>query len=277
MHIGVYIFATDYSMPVDELARALEERNFESLFLPEHTHIPVSRKTPWPGGGPLPKEYSHTHDPFVALAIAAANTKRLRLGTGICLIAQRDPITTAKSVASLDMLSNGRVIFGIGAGWNQDEMENHGTEYKARYRIMRENMLAMKAIWTEDEASFHGDHVNFDPIWSYPKPVQKPHPPILLGGETEHTLKRIVEFGDGWLPRPRGFDPAAGMASLKAAAERAGRDMSTLSVSVFGAKPEQETLERYAAAGVERALFMLPSESSENLLPRLDKYARLIA
>ena len=278
MHVGVFNFATDYSMPVDELARALEERGFESLFLPEHTHIPTSRKTPWPGGAELPKEYSHTHDPFVALAVAAANTSKLKVGTGICLVPQRDPIVTAKSIASVDMLSNGRFIFGIGAGWNQDEMENHGTVYKARFRIMREHVLAMKALWTEEEAEYHGEFVNFDPVWCYPKPQQRPHPPILLGGESEHTMKRIVEFCDGWFPRARfGFDVVSGMASLKAVADQAGRDMSTISITVFGAKPDRATLDSYVEAGVERSLLGLPTSDRDATLKKLDEFAALIA
>lgn len=276
MHLGVYIFATDYSMRIDELASALEERNFESLFLPEHTHIPTSRKTPWPGGGELPREYSHTHDPFIALAIAAAATKNLKLGTGICLVPQRDPIVTAKVIASLDQLSAGRFIFGIGAGWNVDEMENHGVVHKTRFRQMREHVLAMKALWSEEEASFHGEFVNFDPVWSYPKPHQQPNPPIILGGETDHTMRRIVEFCDGWLPRPRGgFDVIKGVQRLKEIADENGRDMSTLSVTVFGAKPDREVLDSYREAGIDRVLFTLPSEGGDKLLPMLDKLAEL--
>jgi probable F420-dependent oxidoreductase len=206
MHYGAFIFPTAYAIRIDELARALEERGFESLFVPEHTHIPLSRRTPFPGGGELPKEYSHTLDPFVALMAAAAVTTRLRVGTGICLLIQRDPIVTAKQVATLDLLSGGRFLFGVGAGWNADEMENHGTAFKSRFRVMRERVLAMKEIWTKDEAAFHGEFVNFDPIWCYPKPAQKPHPPVLLAGESAHTLRRVVEFGDGWFPRGRAGD-----------------------------------------------------------------------
>ena len=180
-----------------------KQRGFESLFVCEHTHIPVSRRTPFPGGGELPKRYSHTHDPFVALSFAAAATRTLKLGTGIALMPQRDPIITAKSVASLDQLSGGRFIFAIGGGWNVEEMENHGARYDTRFKLLRERVLAMKALWTQEEAEFHGEFVNFDPVWLYPKPKQKPHPPILLGGETDHTLRRVVEFCDGWFPRPR--------------------------------------------------------------------------
>ncbi|HEV8675798.1 MAG TPA: LLM class F420-dependent oxidoreductase [Methylomirabilota bacterium] len=277
MHYGAFMFPTAYAIRIDELARALEERGYESLFVPEHTHIPVSRRTPFPSGGELPKEYSHTLDPFVALTAAAAATTRLRVGTGICLVIERDPIVTAKQVASLDLLSNGRFLFGVGAGWNAEEMENHGTVFKTRFRLMRERVLAMKEIWTKDEAEFHGEFVNFDRIWSYPKPVQKPHPPVLLAGESGHTLRRVVEFGDGWFPRGRAGDQAilGGLADLKAQAARAGRDMRTISVSVFGAKPDPATLERYAAAGVTRAILRLPSEGRERILALLDDYAKL--
>jgi probable F420-dependent oxidoreductase len=198
MRMGVFYFPADYGIDIAELARALEERGFASLYVPEHTHIPTSRKTPFGGGGELPKRYSHTHDPFVALSFAAAATKKLLVGTGICLIPERDPIVTAKCVASLDRLSGGRFIFGIGGGWNVEEMENHGARYETRFKLLRERVLAMKALWTREQAEFHGEFVNFDPVWQYPKPKQKPHPPILLGGETDHTIRRVVEFCDGW-------------------------------------------------------------------------------
>ncbi len=277
MHFGVYMFATDFAIRIDELARAAEQRGFESLLVPEHTHIPKSRRSPWPGGPNLPQEYWHTHDPFVALATAAAVTTRLKVGTGICLIIERDPIVTAKAVASLDCLSNGRFLFGIGAGWNAEEMENHGTEFKSRFRRLREQVLAMQGIWTRDEPEFHGEFVNFDPIWCYPKPVQKPHPPVLLGGESDFTLQRVVDFCDGWLPRTRGnVDIPGRLAELKARAARAGRDMKTISVNVFGGKPDAATLDSYATAGVTRALFGLPSKDRESVLPLLDQYAKLI-
>jgi probable F420-dependent oxidoreductase len=278
MHTGLIIFATEYAIRIDELARAAEERGFESLFLPEHTHIPAGRRTPFPSGGELPREYKHTLDPFVALSVAAAVTTRLKVATGICLIIQRDPIVTAKEVASLDFLSNGRFIFGVGGGWNVDEMENHGTSYKTRFRVLRERVLAMKEIWTKEAAEFHGEFVRFDPIWSYPKPVQRPHPPVVLGGESGHTLQRVVEFCDGWLPRGRaGTDVVLkGLDDLEARAARAGRDVRTISVSVFGAPAEREALDRYAEAGVTRALLRLPSEPRDTILPLLDQYAKLI-
>ncbi len=275
MHYGVFIFATDFAIRIDELARAAEQRGFESLFVPEHTHIPKSRQSPWPGGPSLPKEYWHTHDPFVALATAAAVTTTLKVGTGICLVIERDPIITAKEVASLDFLSNGRFLFGIGGGWNAEEMANHGTDFKSRFRLLRERVLAMKEIWTKEEAEFHGEFVDFDPIWSYPKPVQKPHPPVLLGGESGYTLQRVVDFCEGWFPRGRA-DVLSGLADLKARAAKAGRDMKTISVSVFGAKPDPATLESYAAASITRAIFGLPSADRETVLPLLDKYAKLI-
>ena len=178
MDFGIAMFATDYAIRPDELARAAEERGFESLWFPEHTHIPASRKSPWPGGPELPKEYWHTHDLFVALAMAAAATKKLKIGSGICLLVERDPIMLAKEVATLDFLSNGRFLFGIGGGWNAEEMANHGTEFSQRWKLLRERIEAMKVIWREDDAAYHGELVDFDPIWSWPKPAQKPHPPI---------------------------------------------------------------------------------------------------
>ena len=278
MHLGVFMFATDYAIRIDELARAAEDRGFESLFVPEHTHIPTSRKTPWPGGAPLPEEYWHTHDPFVSLMAAAAATKRLKVGTGICLVIERDAIVLAKEVASLDALSNGRFLFGIGAGWNREEMENHGTEYKTRFSKLREQVLAMKEIWTKDEAEFHGKYVNFDPLWSWPKPAQKPHPPVLLGGATPKTRERVVDYCDGWLPI--GMDQKTvldGIADIRRLAEKKGRAPSTLSISVFGARPDRETLDGYEGAGVERVLLRLPSAGRDQTLTLLDQYAKLVA
>ena len=274
MKIGFFFFGTDYSMSVVELARELEERGFESLFLPEHTHIPASRRTPWPGGAELPRHYSHTLDPFVALAAAAAVTKTLRLGTGICLLTERDPIVTAKEVATIDLISGGRFEFGIGAGWNAEEMANHGTAFEARFRVMVDRAKAMQAIWTQDEAGYQGEFTAFEPIWSWPKPVQKPHPPILLGGETRHTLRRVMDFCDGWFPRGRGFgDPEAEMRRLRSAAKEAGRDIKTVSTTLFGAEPEAAYLEQCRAAGIDRALIGLPSEGRDAILPLLDQYA----
>ncbi|MEJ1979086.1 MAG: LLM class F420-dependent oxidoreductase [Acetobacteraceae bacterium] len=278
MRIGVFYFPTDYGIEPGELAAALEARGYGSLFLCEHTNIPVSRRTPFPGGGELPKRYVHTYDPFVGLSFAAAATKTLLLGTGICLVTQRDPIVTAKVVASLDRLSNGRFVFGIGAGWNVDEMENHGTQYKTRFKLMRERVLAMQTMWTQDQAEFHGDMVNFDPLWSYPKPLQRPYPPILLGGESDHTLRRVIEFCDGWFPRGGGdFDPAVAVERLRVAAESAGRDPSTLSITVFRVPAEAATLARYREAGIQSVLLEVPDLSRDEILRVLDKNAPLLA
>ncbi len=276
MHVGFFHFPTDYGIDVRQLASAIEARGYESLFLCEHTHIPTSRRTPFPGGGELPKRYSHTYDPFVALSFAAAATRTLKLGTGIALMTQRDPIVTAKVVASLDQLSGGRFIFGIGAGWNADEMENHGTRYESRFKVMRERVLAMRALWTQEEAQFHGEFVNFDPVWMYPKPSQKPHPPILLGGETDHTLKRVVEFCDGWFPRVRGeWEPKSAVARLHKAAQAAGRDPATLSITVFAAPADPAVLETYRDAGIERVLLGVPDKEPGDILRMLDENIRL--
>jgi probable F420-dependent oxidoreductase len=277
MLYGVSMFATDYAIRPDQLARELESRGFESLWLPEHTHIPASRRSPWPGGADLPQEYWHTYDPFAALMAAAMATTKLRVATGICLIVERDPITTAKEVASLDMLSNGRFIFGIGGGWNAEEMENHGTDFKKRWKVLRERVLAMKEIWTQEEAEFHGEFVNFDKIWSYPKPVQKPHPPILMGGDGPTTFDRVLEFCDGWIPiGVRSPNIAAKIVDLRRRAEAAGRDPQSVSVSVFGAKPDRAAIDELANAGVERVIFGLPSAGGDAILPKLDEYAGLI-
>jgi probable F420-dependent oxidoreductase len=276
MDIGVFYFPSDYGINVSELAGAVEARGFESLFLTEHTHIPISRKTPYPAGGELPKCYIHSHDPFVALSFAAAATTKLKLGTGVCLVPQRDPIITAKTIASLDQMSGGRFVFGIGAGWNQDEMENHGTVYETRYKVMRERVLAIKALWTHEQASFHGEFVNFDPVWMWPKPAQKPHPPILLGGNTDHTLRRVVEFCDGWIPIGfRGFDPSASVARLQRAAEAAKRDPKSLSITVFGAPADKAALDLYRKAGISRVLLQVPDESRDEILRLVDKLAPL--
>jgi probable F420-dependent oxidoreductase len=278
MRVGLTYFPTDYGIDIRELARAAEERGFESLLLPEHTHIPKSRRTPFPGGGELPKAYSHTHDPFVALSFAAAVTTKILLGTGICLIPQRDPIVTAKCVASLDQLSNGRFLFGIGGGWNVDEMENHGARYETRFKLMRERILAMKSLWTQPEAAFHGEMVNFDPVWSYPKPAQQPHPPILLGGSSDHTIKRVVEFCDGWLPIARpGFNAKEAVARLHQAASAAGRDYATLSISAFAAPPDEAVLAEYREAGIHRSLLVIPDQTRDEILHVLDQYARHVA
>jgi probable F420-dependent oxidoreductase len=277
MKYGLVIFPTDYSIRPDELARAAEERGFESLFFPEHTHIPASRRTPYPAGGELPKEYSHSHDPFVALSMAAAVTKKIKLATGICLVIERDPIVLAKEVASLDLLSGGRVILGIGGGWNVEEMENHGTAFKTRWKLLRERVEAMKAIWQNEEGSYSGELVKFDPIWSYPKPAQKPHPPILLGGHGEVALKRVVAYCDGWLPiSMMAGDLKKQIGELHRLAREKGRDPKAISVSVFWTQPDRQAIDAYGEMGAERVIFALQSESREKVLPILDGYAKLI-
>jgi len=273
MKFGVTMFPTEYSIGPAELARAVEERGFESLFFPEHTHIPTSRRSPWPGGAELPREYSHLLDPFVALSAAATATEHLLIGTGICLVIERDPITLAKEVASLDLISRGRFLFGIGGGWNREEMENHGTNPAQRWKLMRERILAMKAIWTQDEAEFHGRFVNFDPIWSWPKPVQKPHPPILVGGDGPRTFQRVVEYGDGWIPIPMRLQGPMSerVAELNRLAAEAGRE--PIPISVWGTPSRPEVIQHYAELGVERCVFLLPGASADKVLPLLDSYA----
>jgi probable F420-dependent oxidoreductase len=275
MHYGIVMFATHYAIRPDELGRAVEQRGFESLWVPEHTHIPASRKSPWPGGGDLPKEYWHSYDPFVALSMAAAVTTKIKLGTGICLVIERDPITTAKEVASLDHLSRGRFLFGIGGGWNAEEMENHGTAFKSRWRVLRERVLAMKAIWTQEEATYRGDHVSFERIWSYPKPAQKPHPPILMGGDGPTTFDRVLEFCDGWMPvAGRMANLADKITALQKRAKEAGR--GPIPVTAFMPKPDRAVLDPLEAAGVERVVLGVPSEPAEKVLPLLDRYATLM-
>src|SRR5579871_4191814 len=276
MRVGLFYFPTDYGIDIRELACAAEERGFDSLLLPEHTHIPTSRRTPYPGGGELPKAYSHTHDPFVALSFAAAATSKILLGTGICLIPQRDPIVTAKCVASLDQLSKGRFLFGIGGGWNVDEMENHGARYQTRFKLLRERILAMKALWTQDEAAFHGDMVNFDPIMAWPKPVQKPHPPILVGGGWPQAARRAVRYGDGWCPiggRP-GANPLDRLDDFRRMARDAGRE--PLPVTLFNPEEDADQLKRYRDMGVARVVVMLMSDPADKILPVLDRWAELI-
>lgn len=275
MQFGVFMFPTDFSIGPAELARAVEERGFESLLFPEHTHIPASRLSAWPGGGELPQEYSHVLDPFVALAVAAAATTRLRLGTGICLVIERDPIVLAKEVASVDVVSGGRFLFGIGGGWNREEMENHGTDYTRRWKLLRERIEAMKEIWSSDEATYHGEFVNFERIWSWPKPAQKPHPPILVGGDGERTLQRVVRYGDEWMPLGRaGGQFGERIKELAELAAKAGR--GRIPVSIFAAPSDPATLEQYRRDGVDRALFPLPPADADRVLARLDKLTALV-
>jgi probable F420-dependent oxidoreductase len=273
---GVALFPTAYSVAPADIARLAEERGFESLFFTEHTHIPASRATPYPAGGDLPKEYWHTYDPFVALAQAAAVTTEIRIGTGICLVIERDPIITAKEVASLDALSGGRMLFGVGAGWNIEEMENHGTDPSTRFGRLRESVEAMRAIWTQDEATYHGKHVNFDRILSFPKPVQPGGPPVLVGGNGPRTLDRVVRYGDEYLPNRVGPDDymLEVVDKLHRKAEEAGRDR--IPVTLYGSMRDPARIERLSSA-IHRFVFWLPSETPlDQVEPWLDERAALL-
>src|SRR5713226_7778330 len=230
MDFGAMMFMTDYSISAAELGRALEERGFESLWNPEHSHIPTSRKTPFPGGGELPKMYYDAMDPFITLTAAAAATKKLKVGTGVCLVIQRDTIQTAKLVATIDQVSGGRFLFGIGGGWNQDEMEDHGAVYATRFKKMREQIEAMKAIWTENKPEYHGDIVDFPAMMTWPKPVQKPHPPVILGGAFPYAARRAVRYGDGWYPNAASGNPEEYIPAFRKMAQEAGRDPASLPV-----------------------------------------------
>jgi probable F420-dependent oxidoreductase len=276
MKYALTMFPTDDAIRPDEIARAAEERGFESLFFPEHTHIPASRKTPYPAGGDLPREYYRTHDPFVALALAAGVTKKLRLATGICLVVERDPIVLAKEVASLDYLSNGRAILGIGAGWNVEEMGNHGTDFRTRWQLLRERIEAMKAMWQNEQGEYHGKFVDFDPVFSFPKPVQKPHPPILLGGHGPKALARVVRYCDGWMPISMMANLQGEIAELRTLAQKAGRDPQSISISVFWAPPDRDTIDGYEALGIERVIFALPPAPRDEVMPLLDSHAKLV-
>ena len=275
MDVGLTIFPTDYTLEPVEIGRLAEERGFESLWFPEHTHIPASRETPWPGGSELPEQYWHTYDPFAALAAAAHATERIKLATGICLIVERDPITTAKEVASVDRLSDGRFLFGVGAGWNREEMRNHGTDPDRRFGIMRERIEAMKAIWTQDEPEYHGRYVDFDPLWSWPKPAQQPHPPVWVGGSSPKVLDRVVRFGDGWMPNRVPLDELPDwIGRLREKAGEAGRD--ELPVSVFGLPADRDKLARAGEAGVQRCVLGLPAAEPDEVRRRIDEYAELL-
>jgi probable F420-dependent oxidoreductase len=277
MHFGVAMFLTEHAMRPGALARALEERGFESLWFTEHSHIPASRETPWPGGAVLPQEYYGLLDPFVSLAFAAEATRSLKLGTGVCLVAQRDPIQTAKAVATLDVLSGGRFLFGVGGGWNREEMLNHGTRFEARWKILRERIEAMKQIWTQKEASYAGETLAFERVIAEPKPLQKPHPPIHVGGAFPGGMQRALRLGDGWIPLlGRGDDDVAShMPAFRRAAEEAGRDPACLEVSVYACPPDPELVKRCQAAGISRMVFRLPSEGSDGVLRFLDRLQTL--
>jgi probable F420-dependent oxidoreductase len=271
METGVAIFPTHNAVAPADMARLAEERGHESLFFPEHTHIPASRESPWPDGGELPRRYAHTFDLFVAVTAAVSVTSRLRVGSGICLLVERDPITTAKEVASVDYLSGGRFQLGVGAGWNREEMANHGTDPRRRMAILRERVEAMKAIWTQDEASYAGQHVAFDRIWSWPKPAQKPHPPVLVGGEGPGVLDRVLAFGDAWFPNHRGS------AILDRAAELRSRAKRPIGLMVMGVPADAKVLETYAAAGFQRAVHWLPSAPRGPVERALDRFEQAVA
>jgi probable F420-dependent oxidoreductase len=270
---GITIFPTDYTISPMQLAKAAEARGFDSLFFPEHTHIPASRKTPFPGGTELPRMYWHLHDPFVALGACAAVTSRIRLGTGVCLVIERDPLTLAKEVASLDVLSNGRVIFGIGAGWNREEMENHGADYRNRWKIVREKVLAMRAIWTQEEAEFHGEFVDFDPIWSYPKPVQEGGPPVWIGANSPWVFDRIADYADGWMPI--GGLGSGNMERLERALKARGRRVEDLDLALFAAPTDYDQLMGRIEQGFDELVFGLPDGDADQVLPLLDRLAEL--
>lgn len=282
---GLLIFPTDYAIDPGVLAVEAEARGFESLFVTEHTHIPASRESAWPGGGDLPKEYWSTFDPYIALAVAAARTTTLKVGTGITLVTEHDPIVLAKTVASLDVLSGGRVLLGIGAGWNVEEMANHGVDAKNRWAVTRERVQAMRAIWTDAEAQFHGEHVDFDPIWAEPKPVQAGGPPVLLGASSRWAFDRVAQYCDGWMPiyqdparaaASGALDYAEGVATVRSAWKARGRGGEP-DFTVFGMPPKAKAIESMLALGFQRLIFPLPSADADTVMPLLDRYAALAA
>ena len=280
MHFGASMFFTDYSMTSAALAKALEERGFESIWAPEHSHIPVSRTSPWPGGGALPKQYYDVMDPFVTLTAAAMVTTTLKIGTGVCLVNQRDPIQTAKLVASIDQVSGGRFLFGIGVGWNAEEMEDHGTAFTTRAKLVRERVEAMKAIWTQAKPEYAGEFVNFGPMMTWPKPVQQLHPPVIVGGAFPHGARRAVRYGEGWIPlagRPGQYgDVFETVPKFTAMLKEAGRDAASCPVSIFSAPEDGDVLKRYRDIGIARVATSLPAAKEDVVLPILDRWAALI-
>jgi probable F420-dependent oxidoreductase len=277
---GASMFFTDYAMPPGELGVALEQRGFDSVWAPEHSHIPLSRKTPFPAGGDLPKKYYDAMDPFVALTAAGATTKNLLLGTGVCLVAQRDPIQTAKLVASIDQVSRGRFLFGIGNGWNQDEMENHGTAFATRHKRARETVEAMRSIWTQDVAEYHGEIIDFGPLNAWPKPVQKPHPPVYVGGAFPYSARRAIRYADGWLPQAarRGSYRQIGemIPEFRRMAAEAGRDPASIAITVWHSRKDPDLIRRYEDMGVERVVFALESEGAATVLTAADAIAEMM-
>jgi len=279
LKFGTSMFFTDYSMAPGELGKALEEHGFESVWAPEHSHIPLSRKTPFPAGGDVPKRYYDAMDPFVTLTVAAMATKALKVGTGVCLVAQRDPIQTAKLVASIDQVSGGRFLFGIGNGWNQDEMENHGTVFTTRHKLARERVEAMKAIWTQTKPEYHGEFVNFGPMMAWPKPVQKPHPPVIVGGAFPYSARRAIRYGEGWIPQAArgGYNEIADMIpEFRKMATEAGRDPKSIEITVWFPKQDPDLMKRYEDLGVARVVFNLESEKADKVLPVIDNLTGLM-
>jgi len=276
MQYGISMFPTDYSITPADLAIAMEARGFESFWAPEHSHIPVSRKSPWPGGPELPKPYYDVMDPFVALATAAAVTKKLKLATGICLVIQRDPIQTAKEICTLDTLSGGRFLFGVGAGWNAEEMADHGTKFSERMDVMRERIDAIKLICSKSKPEYHGKHVNFEPFMTWPKSVQKPHPPVIVGGGYPHGAKRAAEYGDGWMPITGRDDVVSCIPKFRQMLAERDRDPDTVEITVFGVMPDAEKIKPFRDAGVKRVVFGVPSEGAEAIIPRLDKMVEIM-
>lgn len=279
MKFGASMFFTDTSISPAELARAMEERGFDTLWAPEHSHIPLSRKTPFPLGPELPKRYYDVMDPFVTLTAAASVTTTLKVATGVCLVAQRDPIQLAKLVASIDRLSGGRFLFGIGNGWNQDEMENHGTVFATRHKLVRERIEAMKAIWTLDTAEYHGEFVDFGPMAAWPKPMRKPYPPILIGGAFPYSARRAVRYGDGWMPQVTRADKAPlseVIPRFRQMAAKAGRDPAAMPIVIGAQPPDVKLIGGYQALGVDSVYPSLPSEPAEVILPMLDQWAEIM-
>jgi probable F420-dependent oxidoreductase len=279
MDFGASMFFTDYSMSPGELGQALEARGFESVWAPEHSHIPSSRLSQPASGGELGKQYYDVMDPFVTLTAAAMATTTLKVATGVCLVIQRDTIQTAKLVATLDQLSGGRFLFGIGGGWNQEEMADHGTQFKTRFKRMREQIEAMRAIWTQSEPEYHGEIVDFAKMRTWPKPVQKPHPPVIVGGAFPHSARRAIRYGDGWVPnasRPSYADVGEFLPQFRQMAMEAGRDPASVPISIFGAPENFDRLKRYRDQGIARAVVTLPSAKADEILPVLDRWAELI-
>ena len=276
MQYGISMFPTDYSISPADLGIAMEARGFESYWAPEHSHIPVSRKSPWPGGAELPKAYYDVMDPFVALAAMSSVTKKLKLATGICLVVQRDPIQTAKEICTLDTLSGGRFLFGVGAGWNAEEMADHGTKFSERMDVMRERIEAIKLICSKSKPEYHGKHVNFEPFMTWPKSVQKPHPPVIVGGGYPHGAKRAAEYGDGWMPINGRDDVISCIPKFRQMLAERDRDPDSVEISVFGVMPDAEKIKPFRDAGVKRVVFGLPSEAADTIIPLLDKMAAVI-